>query len=147
MAFTSLNHVYLVKLQSGVTLGISAHHGFLGQTLLWAVISIYAAQVLSFWRLSTLSVWIYAWFGTWLLLISALIATSGEFLSRQVQNLTFIGQWVIDLLGIDYSLGISTIEVGSAWTYIFGAALSMIGVAIWLFIDKYRQYTSARMNS
>jgi hypothetical protein len=147
MIFAALSDSYLIRLESGESMDIAAHHGLLGQMLLWSVISIYAVQVLSFWRLSTLTVWVYSWFGTWLLLMSILIATSGDFLSQQVQNLSSLGQWLIDVLGINFSLESASIEVGNAWILIFGAALSMIGLAIWMFIEKYSHYTFARKNS
>lgn len=140
MIFAALSDSYLIRLQTGESMDIAAHHGLLGQVLLWSVILIYAAQILNFWRLSTVSVSIYAWFGTWLLLISIIMATSGEFLNQQVQNLSSLGQWLINFLGIDFSIERATIEVGNAWIFIFAAALSMIGLAIWMFVEKLMHY-------
>jgi len=144
MIFAALSDSYLIRLESGESMDISAHHGPLGQLLLWSVVCIYAAQILSFWRLSTFTVWVYAWFGTWLLLVSVLIATSGEFLSEQVRNLSSLGQWLLNLLGIGFSIERATIEIGNAWILIFGAAISMIGISIWMFTEKYRHHTIAK---
>lgn len=134
--FAALSDSYVFKLDSGETFDIAAHHGLLGQILLWSVVGAVVAQIISLWRLSTVSVIIYLWFGTWLVLIAALLAMSGQFLTKQVENLSTGGQWVLNFLGVDFEIARSTVETGNAWIWILVAAVSMTAIGIWQFIEK-----------
>jgi hypothetical protein len=145
LIFAAINDSYIIRLESGQTIDIAAYYGVLGDALLWSVIFIWAAQVLSIWRLSTISIWVYAWFGTWLTLFSLVIATSGEFLTKQVRTLSSVGQWFITAFGIDFDLQLATIEVGNAWIFLLIAAMSMIGISIWMFIEKHRHFKLSKL--
>ena len=134
--FAALSDSYVFKLDSGETFDIAAHHGLLGQILLWSVVGALVAQIISLWRLSTVSVILYLWFGTWLVLIAALLAMSGEFLTKQVENLSTGGQWVLNFLGVDFEIAQSKVETGNAWIWILVSAVSMTAIGIWQFIEK-----------
>jgi hypothetical protein len=138
LIFAAINDSYVVQLESGQTIDIAAYYGILGDILLWSVILILAVQILSIWRLSTLAIWIYAWFGTWLTLFSLVIAISGEFITKQVRNLSTFGQWFLDAFGVDFDVELATVEVGSAWIWLLIAASSMNALSVWLFVEKYR---------
>lgn len=140
LIFAAFNDSYVVQLESGQTIDVASYYGILGDVMLWSVILIFAAQILSIWRLSTVSIWVYAWFGTWLALIALILATSGEFITKQIRNLSSFGQWFLDAFDIDFDVQIATVEVGKAWIYILIAAISMIAMAIWLFVEKYRYF-------
>ena len=145
LIFAAINDSYRIRLESGQTIDIAAHYGVVGDALLWSVILIWAVQVLSIWRLSTVSIWVYAWFGTWLTLFSLVIATSGEFLTKQVRTLSSFGQWFISAFDIDFDLQLATIEVGNAWIFLLIAAMSMIGLSIWMFIEKHSHFKQSQI--
>jgi hypothetical protein len=138
LIIAAVSDSYIVILETGQSIDIAAYYWFLGDMLVWTLVLVIAAQALSIWRLSTVSIWIYAWFGTWLALFSLLIATSGEFLTKQVRNLSALGQWFINLFEVEYDIALATIEVGNAWIFLLIASTSMIAMSIWLFIEKYR---------
>ena len=142
--FAALSDSYVFKLESGESFDIAAHHGLLGQVLLWSVIGVIAAQVVSLWRLSTISVILYLWFGTWLVLIAALLAMSGEFLTKQVENLSTGGQWILNFIGVDFEIARSSVETGNAWMWILLAAVSMIAIGTWQFVEKLLHHNKSK---
>jgi hypothetical protein len=140
LIFAAINDSYVVQLESGQTIDIAAYYLVLGDVLLWSVFLIFAVQILSIWRLSTVAIWVYAWFGTWLALIALILATSGEFITKQIRNLSSFGQWFLDAFDVNFDVQIATVEVGNAWIFLLVAAISMIAMAIWLFVEKYRHF-------
>jgi len=138
--FAALSDSYVIKLESGESIDIAAHHGLLWQLLLWSVVLILVAQVISIWRLSTFSIVLYAWCGTWLVLVASALAMSGEFLSKELQNLSTGGQWVLDFLGVDFKIAHATVETGSAWIWILLGAISFVAFGTWQFVEKIVSY-------
>jgi hypothetical protein len=140
MAFTLFTDIFVVRMQSGQSIGISAHWGMLGDYIYTMSAFVIIAQIISIWRISSISIIIYAWFGSWLALVSIAGLTSAGVFGDEVRNLQSLAQWILDFLQIEYDISQVGVEVGEGWIYLLIGALSLLALSVWLFIEKYRQY-------
>lgn len=142
--FISFMDIFQVQLESGEIVGISARLGLVGDFLNVMLVCLLIAQVLSIWRISTISVIIYGWFGTWLALASIAALSASQVFDEELNNLTSGAQQVLNLLGVKYQISNIAISVGEAWIYLLICSITFIAMGVWIYIEKFRRLNNSR---
>lgn len=142
--FVSFMDIFQVKLESGEIVGISARLGLVGDYLNVMLVFLLIAQILSIWRISTISVIIYGWFGTWLALASIAALSATQMFEEELHNLTSGAQKVLNLLGIKYQISNISISVGEAWIYLLLCSITLIGMGVWIYVEKWLRLNELR---
>lgn len=130
--------IFRITLQAGQSIRVPGQFGPLGDYINTTIGFWIVAQIICIWRLSSVSIIIYAWFGSWLLLFSIAGLYSGSIFAHSLDNVTAIGQQILDILKLNYKIGDISIEVGTAWVFFVIVSASMVGMAIWMFVEKLK---------
>ena len=143
LLFISFMDIFIIEFESGKSIGIPGRFGPFGDAINVATFFLVVAQVIGFWRLSSLNIIFYAWFGSWFALFAFGGLYSTQVFDDTFNNVAILGQQILDILHVDYQINSVTVEVGQAWTYLMVAGLSMLAMAIWMYVQKFNSVRSS----